>query len=582
LQRFVDARLLVSDRDNEGRETLEVAHEALLRAWPRLRVWLDEDQDKLRLRETIRRAAEAWHERGGDEDWLDHRGSRLEAADTLVREARFALTDPAERAYLDACLERRRREEEAVGALREQEAKAERDRLRRARLFAAVTTVLFAISAGFGYFAWHQWSTAEVALAQEKSANSRRLATASDEQTDAGDAELGILVALEALAVADTDQARAALEKGVFRLHEPMSLPVLDEVVLWVEFSPDGRRVVTASADGIARIWDAASGQVLTEFTGHQALIYTARFGPDGAHVATASGDGTAQVWDAETGKSVTVLSDHGRDVYVAAFSPDGQRLVTASDDGTARVWDLGKGESTVLEGHEEWLNDAAFNPDGARVVTAAADGTARIWDAATGAELLVLRGHLDSINSARFSPDGNRVVTASDDDTARLWDATSGAEIGLLQGHGGYVLAARFSRDGQRIVTASADGTARIWDGKTGASQVVLRGHGKEVLSAEFSPDGQLVVTASADGLAGVWDADDGAGLAVLAGHFGPVRQARFSPDGQRIVTASDDGTARLWWTRRFASFDELLEVAPSLPRRSLSVDERQTLSLD
>lgn len=582
LQRFVDARLLVSDRDKEGQETLEVAHEALLRAWPRLRVWLDEDQDKLRLRETIRRAAEAWQERAGDDDWLDHRGSRLEAAEALVAEDRFALTDASERDYLEACLERRRREEEAARALREREARAERDRLRRARLFAGVTSVLFAIAAGIGWFAWQQWGAAEIALAKEQSANSRRLATASVEQTNAGSADLGILIALEALATADTDEAKAALEKAVFRLHEPLVLPVLDEVVLGVEFSPDGQSVATASADGIARLWDTASGQVLMDFPGHEALIYAAGFSPDGARLVTASGDGTARLWDAKTGKVETLLSDHGRDVYVATFSPDGGHLVSASDDGTARIWELDSGKSIVLEGHETWLNDAAFRPDSARVVTAAADGTARIWDAATGAELLVLRGHLDSVNSVRFSPDGARVVTASDDDTARLWDAASGADMGLLQGHAGYVLTARFSPDGERIVTASADGTARIWDGAAGASQVVLRGHGKEVLSAAFSPDGQLVVTASADGFAGVWNAENGASLAVLAGHVGPVRQARFSPDGQRVATASDDGTARLWWTRRFTSFDELRDVAADLPGRSLTPDERLALSLE
>ncbi len=244
LQHFVDARLLVADRDNQGEETLEVAHEALLRAWPRLRDWLDEDQDKLRLRETIRRAAAAWDERARDGDWLDHRGSRLEAAEALVADPRFALTDAAERAYLEACVERRRREEQEALAQREREAKAERDRLRRARTFAVVSSLLFAIAAGFGYFAWHQWGAAEVALEQQRQANSRRLATASDEQTDAGDAELGILVALEALATADTEDARDALEKAVFGLHQPVKLPEYDEAVLAVAFSPDGGRAV--------------------------------------------------------------------------------------------------------------------------------------------------------------------------------------------------------------------------------------------------------------------------------------------------------------------------------------------------
>ena len=176
LQQFVDARLLVSDRDRNGRETVEVAHEALLRAWPRLRGWLDEDQEKLRLRETIRRAAEVWDDHGRGEDWLDHRGGRLEAAEALVVEDRFALTDDAERAYLAACVERRRREEDAARAQREREARAERDRLRRTRLFAAVTSALLVLAAGFGWFAWQQWSAAEIALAQKK----RQLAPVGD------------------------------------------------------------------------------------------------------------------------------------------------------------------------------------------------------------------------------------------------------------------------------------------------------------------------------------------------------------------------------------------------------------------
>ena len=162
LQRFVDARLLVADRDEAGQDTLEVAHEALLRAWPRLRGWLEEDQDNLRLRETVRRAAEEWNQRGRGADWLDHRGSRLEAVEALLREPRFVLKDETERAYLQACIEQRRREQEEAEAA----ARAEKDRLaaeaRAARqiarrtLIGAVASLCLAAAAGVGGYVAYQ------------------------------------------------------------------------------------------------------------------------------------------------------------------------------------------------------------------------------------------------------------------------------------------------------------------------------------------------------------------------------------------------------------------------------------------
>ena len=183
--------------------------------------------------------------------------------------------------------------------------------------------------------------------------------------------------------------------------------------------------------------------------------------------IVTASYDKTARLWDAETGKPIGELTDHKDAVYSAAFSPDGKRIVTASFDDTARLWDAetGKPIGEPLKGHESYVTSAAFSPDGKRIVTASWDTTARLWDAETGKPIGELTGHKGPVSSAEFSPDGKRIVTASWDTTARLWDAETGKPIGELTGHKGAARSAAFSPDGKRIVTASLDKTARLWE---------------------------------------------------------------------------------------------------------------------
>ncbi len=325
-------------------------------------------------------------------------------------------------------------------------------------------------------------------------------------------------------------------------------------------YSPDGSRIVTASDDKTARIWDARTGRELAVLSGHGDNVESAAYSPDGTRIVTTSYDKTARLWDARTGRELAVLSGHGDSVYSAAYSPDGTRIVTASYDKTARVWDARTGaQLTVLSGHGDSLESAAYSPDGARIVTASDDKTARIWDARTGAQLAVLSGHGDRVNSAAYSPDGTRIVTASYDKTARIWDARTGRELTVLSGHGGYVISAAYSPDGARIVTASADKTARLWDARTGAQLAVLSGHGGFVMSAAYSPDGTRIVTASYDKTARIWDARTGRELAMLSGHGNFVYSAAYSPDGSRIVTASDDKTARIWDARTGAQLTVL-----------------------
>lgn len=279
-------------------------------------------------------------------------------------------------------------------------------------------------------------------------------------------------------------------------------------------FSPDGRRIVTASEDQTARIWNARTGRAIGEpLSGHTKQINQAAFSPDGSRIVTASDDQTARIWDVESGRELRKLEGHTKSVRSAAFGPDGTRVVTASDDQFARVWDAAGGtEISALKGHTSRVNSAAFSPDGAQIATAAWDRTLRVWDAQTGQSLWeVKNAHARDINGVAYNSSGTRIATVSDDGTARVWDTATRQPISELKEHTDWVLAGAFSADGTRLVTASRDRTARIWPNDPDLPVVVIRGHSQALTSAAFSPDGARVITTSEDGTARVWDARDG-----------------------------------------------------------------------
>jgi WD40 repeat protein/serine/threonine protein kinase/tetratricopeptide (TPR) repeat protein len=315
------------------------------------------------------------------------------------------------------------------------------------------------------------------------------------------------------------------------------------------QFSPDGKRVVTASSQNTARVWDTDTGQLLAESASHGDAVCSAQFSPDGRLIVTASRDNTARIWDPETVRPVGEPMRHGGWVFAARFSPDSKRIVTASQDGTARIWDTRTGQPLAEPlRHGAGVLCAEFNYDGSRVLTASWDGTARVWDAETGQPRSEPLRHSSWVWSARFSADGARVVTASEDQTARVWDTKTGLPITPPLRHGTAVYMADFSPDGKQIVTASAAAEARIWDAQKGQLLTEPFKHADTVHSARFSSDGKWLVTASWDGTARVWDARTGLPLTESLKHDGPVWFAQFSPGGQQLLTASADGTARVW----------------------------------
>ena len=201
-----------------------------------------------------------------------------------------------------------------------------------------------------------------------------------------------------------------------------------DASITGLVFSPDGTKLLSVSKDKTAILWDVETGRKLDRLTGHEGEIWRAAFSPDGKRVVTASNsDGTARLWDAETGNLSAILSGHDISVAAVAFSPDGRRIVTASSSSTSSLWDGQTGLPLgPLAGVSTILVEPAFSPDGAYVTagyqTAAGLTRMALWDTATGKKAALLKGHKDKVRSVAFSPDGSRIASVSRDGVLAVW----------------------------------------------------------------------------------------------------------------------------------------------------------------
>ena len=141
-------------------------------------------------------------------------------------------------------------------------------------------------------------------------------------------------------------------------------------------------------------------------------------FSPDGQRLVSASADQTARVWDVKTGREMLRFRGHGQVVHQAKFSPDGRRIASASDDKTVKVWDADTGDVILtLRGHTGPIESVAFSRDGRRIASGSVDGTVKIWDAASGEELLTLRGPEGEVFSVVFGPEDQWLASSSPTD---------------------------------------------------------------------------------------------------------------------------------------------------------------------
>jgi WD40 repeat protein len=543
IQQFIDARLLTADKvPVGGQPTVEVSHEALLRAWPRLQNWLKERSPFVQWRaQDLAPNLERWLDSNKNPEFL------------LPR----SLLDPALRWLHDYPEELAGPPAEFLRASRA----AARNAQGRRRTLTVVVAVLVLLAATAGGLAWQFNGNAgqqqKIALTQHAIAVSEQLASAST-SLDASDPVTARRLALAAWSVYPTSQATAAVVTEVteqvldgYLPADPAQSGVPDiglggGGVTGVAFSPDGRLLATGGAD--VRLWDPANGRptgVALAVQGSGSTGVT--FSPDGRLIASADTAGDVQVWNATSGRLALDLH---------SGSPGA---------GTVSVYREAVGE------------DVAFSPDGRLVVSGSSDGYVRIWEVATGSPV----GHpiavdppgggqtgLDpGVTAVAFSPGSGLLAAVGGSGYVRFWNPLTGAPAGTplpadpdrATGSSG-VVAIAFSRDGRLLATAGRVGQVRIW---TVASRSLAAGPLTAIglakagpascSSLAFSRDGTLLACAEL-GTADLFDARTGKYLGesiepdISAGDYSEVNVVAFSPRADLLATGNTNGTATLW----------------------------------
>lgn len=575
---YVDYRLLTQDYDPATRKpTIELAHEAILRAWERLRGWLEESASDLNMQRQLIRATNEWVSGERDESFL-LRGARLAKFESWASETQLIFTEE-EQGYIAESVAARQERAAVEQQREEQQARLEKRSNRRLKALVGVMALALAIAVGLTIVAVSFARRAEaqqlLAEQQQRLVTARELAAAASANLELNP-ERSILLAIKA---ADTTSAadgfilpevEEILHKALQADRTEITIPMAGIMA----FSPDGKILAIGDSNGTLKLWEIETGNEIRELSGHSSLISDLPFSPDGRLLASTSFDGQVKIWDVANGSQIGMLEKFDSEVRGASFSPDGKQLATLNTDGPIRIWDM----TPIIEGEVGELNmrevfskhppkgalGVVFSPDGDSIATFVPSVGIIVWDVASGELVLEMHGMTDFASNFSFSPNGKYIAGGSSDLGSAVWDAETGEQL-MFFPETAPITDVIFSQDGETLATSAKNGMVSLWDMETRSQKIRIFGQPTGFNFLALSPDGKRIAVGNDPQSTSLWDVSPTGSREVLTipAHQGKVHDALYDPTGTKIASTGDDGALRVW----DASTGELLYDLPAQP---------------
>jgi WD40 repeat protein/serine/threonine protein kinase len=538
---YAASRLLSLDNDPATRTpTVEVAHEAILREWERLRAWLNESREDIRQQRIVAHAADGWKANRLDTSYLLS-GTRLEQVEKWHNATELALT-PLEREFIEASIAQRAAYLKAESERQARELRLEQRSRNFLRGLVAVFAVATLIAIAEAIFAFGESNRATIALEGEQEARVTAEANfhLSESQRLAAEAnlllqeemigEVAALLSVQAVNLSYSPQADMALQRAS-RQHYGHLLFTTQRDIFALTFSPDGASIVASLYDGTMQRRNAHTGDIIWQTGGYGGASPIA-VSPDNQYVLVA--DGAVHLLDMQSGEELRQFANPASSKsWTAVFSSDGQSILVAGSEASW-IADLQTGD--IMQQFGSGAGSAVFSPDN-RYVTTINDRDVQVWDVATGQELHKFEGHTLPINTLSYSPDGSYVATTSVDGTARLWNMQTGGQAQEFS-FPESLFGVAFSPDGRFLATGSMNSTAQLWDIEMVGEVRHFTGHTKGIFAGiAFSPNGRYLLTGSRDASARLWDLELPTEVNVLVGTPGFSYGLIYSPDSSQIA---------------------------------------------
>ncbi|MBD3883866.1 caspase family protein [Phormidium tenue FACHB-886] len=609
IDRFLQARLLVSGVDADDRAYVEPAHDALVRGWQRLLEWLKSAQEAVLLQRRLTPAAEEWQSQQKNR-YLWNADPRLDLLRQTLRSS-HPWFNRVEAEFVRRSIQQKRKNT----ALR----------------WGTLTTALLVITA-----------ISLVAQGLKFLSNVKTQAAIASSLSNT-DSVNGLVAAIQAASLNDTrrpndtvDEVAAVLLETIDQAREQNRIAADPKSVYAVAISADSQTIVSGGSDGTVRLWTPRGEPIAPPFQGHTVAIEAVAISADGKTIVSSDAGGIVRLWNWEGQPIAPLFSSPEGIIRAVAISADGQTIVSGDSGGIVRLWNReGQPIAPPFQGHEASITTVALSGDGQTIASGDYSGVVRLWNSAGSPIGKPWVGHQGAVRSVALSQQG-QVVTGGRDGTVRLWNQAGQPIAPPFEQHKEAVNAVAISADGQMIVSGSddetidvvnasgdlifqpfraagirtvnsvvisadrklvisgcGDGTIRLWDTQpnpinpafapeqdsvntvavshglgadgwivTGGSTGTLRlwslegkpigspftGHNAAIWAAAISPDNQQIASGDDDGVLRLWNREGPPVVPPIQAHTAALRTVAFSPDSQYIVTGAEDGRLRIW----------------------------------